>query len=132
MKRFAIVLIVLALAATSRLYAYDWAAAKISVESEEADAGRTRLTLKDADGKLFVLGYDAEPSDAVIERILKIKSDFNAWKYIKIDRMSFEYSKDVLELNIVPSEFQYKGVNVLDYLPAGLLFSFYDKMFIRV
>lgn len=143
MKPFAIVLMLLALAGTSRLDAYDWAAAKIVVESEETDNGRTVLHLKDSDGNAFVVGYDSEPPDAVFERILKIKSDFNSWSHIKIGRMSFEYSKDVLELNIVPSEFRYKGVNVLDYLPAGLFFSYYDsvyynyritrdKMFVRV
>ncbi|MCU0843980.1 MAG: hypothetical protein MUC76_03530 [Spirochaetes bacterium] len=143
MKRFAIILTTLLLAGAGRLDAYDWAAVGIAVDGEERENGRTVLTLKDGEGKVFVLGYDAEPVDEVVKRILKIRSDFYAWKHVKIERMSFDYSKDVLEVNLVPAEFTYKGVNVLDYLPAGLLFSYYDatyynfritrdKMFVRV
>ncbi len=129
MKRFAIVLMMLALAGAARLDAYDWASANIAVDGEEKDNGRTVLTLRDGEGRVFVLGYDAEPADATVQRILKLKDDFNAWEHIKIGRMNFEYSRDVLEVNLVPSDFTYKGINVLDYLPAGLLFSYYDTMY---
>ncbi|HSV97306.1 MAG TPA: hypothetical protein VLM75_10285 [Spirochaetota bacterium] len=129
MKRFAIVLMMLALAGAARLDAYDWAAANLAVDGEEKENGRTVLTLKDGEGKVFVLGYDTEPTDAIVQRILKLKNYFSAWKYIKIGRMGFEYSKDVLEISLIPSEFLYKGINVLDYLPAGLLFSHYDTMY---
>ena len=129
MKRFVIVLSMLVLAAAARLDAYDWAAVNITVDGEEKENGRTALTLKDGEGRVFVLGYDAEPADEVVRRILKMRNDFYAWKHVKIERMSFEYSKDVLEVNLVPAEFSYKGVNVLDYLPAGLLFSYYDTMY---
>ena len=113
---------------TGGAFAYDWAGKGLSVAGEAKEGEATVLTLKDAEGRSFTVNAVAEIDEAAGNKIIELKNAFFAWNTIKIGSMAFEKKADALNIAILPAEFSYKGLNILEYMPAGISLSFTDAL----
>ncbi len=109
-------------------YAYDWAGKGLSVSSEVKEGEATVLTLKDAEGRSFTVNAVAEIDEAAGNKIIELKNAFYAWSVIKIRTISFEKKADALNIAILPAELTYKGLNILEFMPAGISLSLTDVL----
>jgi hypothetical protein len=106
-------------------YAYNWESANIKVMETVKTGDQTTLTLRDKDKHLFQVTYPGNNlPDNVAKAIIKYKTEFFAWRNLKMQEIDFVLSLDLLEIVIIPDRIIYNGVNIVSAIPAGLVFQY--------
>ncbi len=123
MKKF-ILLPVFIFFVSSSLYAFNWEEYKIKVERIEKKENETITYLKGPGNIDFTVRSDANISDKNGEIILKLNKELRSWKYINTEKIDFVVLKGKVQAVVIPSSYSYQNINILEHLPAGMLFSF--------
>ena len=127
MKKSAILFSILFLITLqSNLLGFDWAGKNITVVETKKSDNKNFITLKDAEGRAFTVSYIDEISEASGAKILELKSKFYSWKILTIKSIIFSVSDKLIQINIIPSKFECKGTDILQYLPGGMLLFYTD------
>ncbi len=125
MKRY--ILLFLLLFNTS-LFAYEWSNDNITIVSKTQDEDRTSVTLKDQGGNIFNVQYYNTLEEQTAKTIIRLKSDFYGWQNMKVDNLNFTSSEGGLQIAVVPKQYQYKNVDINQYLPSGMLFTYTTQL----
>jgi hypothetical protein len=110
---------------TVGLYSYDWSSKQFTVEKTEKSDIETILSLKDASGNPFTVTYKELTNDKA-EIIIKLNQQFRNWKDMQIDKLSFTVESNEIQVFVLPSKYDYKEVNIVPHIPAGMLFIYSD------
>jgi hypothetical protein len=94
----------------------------LSETSRATEANRTVMTLQDAEGRSFTMSYAAEPSKAIMDRVVQLKDLFYGWKNITISSLRLTVTGSLIEAAVFPETVMVAENDLVEYVPAGLLF----------
>ena len=94
----------------------------LKVVSKAVVNGQTQYVIKDEKLGEFSIVAGEPPSEGQVRDIVKLKDMFLGWKLLKIKSMTFMSYPSELEVNVKPTSFPYKGVELATYITAGLGF----------
>jgi len=126
MRRLALVASLLALAVAAG--AIDLSSRGINVASSVSDGDRTITTLKDTAGRTFTVSYRVEPSQAVLEQIVRIRDLLATFKNVKGGSLRFTVTGALIETLLIPHQFGVTGQDLRPYVTAGLFFTYTDSL----
>lgn len=111
---------------TTFVHGAAWNRYNIRTEKTETLEGKTIVHLKDDKGRAFTVQYVTEPGEAQIKKIVETRDLFFNWQDLAVSSMRITCTPNQIQFNIIPSRFTYKGVDYVQYMPAGMVF-FYGK-----
>ncbi len=87
--------------------------------------GLTFYDAKDASGLSFAVASAAPLTEDNIQVVRIILSTFEHWKYLKVSRIRIVFSvNNHADILVIPTSFDYKGVDLSTYMPSGMQFSY--------
>ncbi|MCP4129898.1 MAG: hypothetical protein GY754_02670 [bacterium] len=126
MKKYIILCLIILFAATG-VYAFDWSAQGLRVQDTRQEENETNLVIADEAGTTFGVKYFGTLADDKGSKIIELNKSFRTWKNMKVRNVNFLVSNEIIQIIIVPSEFKYKTVDILKYLPAGMMFTYIES-----
>lgn len=122
MKRTIIYSLIFIAALASNALAYDWAASGWSVKETGVVENENFMVLQNKYNQVIKVRYFDELSDDWADKIVKVYGRFQNWKYMKTGSIEFFVNGSTLEILIVPESFNYKGTDLMPYIPGGMTF----------
>lgn len=109
--------------------------AKISTDIEITSTVKTDESAKPAK-TYYYLAYDADELSAQEKTFSgdtddikdQLRELFYGWDSLTIDTINIIEEDDTLEISIIPQEFIIAGQDVAEYMPAGMLFFYDDRL----
>ncbi|MES0491308.1 MAG: hypothetical protein ABUK01_15040 [Leptospirales bacterium] len=114
---------------SSSIFAVNWENHGFTVDKIVDKGEKKTATLNDSDSNQITVTYDTEPSEANAKIIKKLNTKLRSWGNMKVGELHFSIHNGTIEILVNPSEFTYKKVNYLEYLSAGIYFSFTDDLY---
>ena len=122
MKRTLLYSLIFIVLMFSNAMAYDWESAGLKVKETGTIENENFIILNDSAGSEIKVRYTAELSDDWCAKIIRINKNFREWKYMHPDKMEFFVNGSTLEILILPSQFNYSGLDFMPYIPGGMTF----------
>ena len=110
------------------LFSYDWTVRQITILDSTNDNAKTIDTLQDKDGSVFKVSYTDNLRDEDVNKVIGLKNQLFGWHNLTIKALEFTFSKNILDIFILPSKLEFEGIDVVDSLPAGMLFFYTDAL----
>ncbi len=107
-------------------FAFDWTSKQYTVEKTDKSDIETILSMKDASGNPFTITSQKDISNDKAEIIIKLNQQLRNWKDMQIERLSFTVDNNEIQAFVLPSKYEYKGVNIVPHIPAGMFFMYGD------
>jgi hypothetical protein len=120
--RFFVTIIILCLPVFLFGGAWDGLDVSLIETAPSAEKGSTKYILRDGKGQPFEVNYATVPDETKQKRVLALKDLYYGWGKISLERIEFYFSSEGIYSNLQTSKIEYKGENLLPYLPAGLAF----------
>ena len=119
------ILAVSAVFVISPAFAYDWNGAGYTVSQSEDETSSIILT--DADGRSYTIDGADSLSDDNAREIEKFIKQIKLWKTISWKEMKFLSGKDDFQFSVYPTELKWRGEDLLQYIPGGMVFSYEEN-----
>lgn len=127
MKVKTLLISIFMLLSVSGAMAYDWSSAGMTLKESGTTEDENFIILTDRNSNEIKVRFQGELSDTWAETVVTLNQKFRTWTYMKVGKLEFYVNGNTLEILIVPSSFNYKGMDFLPHIPAGMTFlSDYD------
>ncbi|MEW5815439.1 MAG: hypothetical protein AB1798_08620 [Spirochaetota bacterium] len=127
MKKTCLLILSILFSAILSLYPADLGRRGISVISRDVIDGQYVFNVVDEGGRRFQILSSGDLTEKEADRLVTAKNIFFKWQYVTIDTLKFSFTTGRIEVLIIPRTFNYKNVNILRYMPAGMQFYFIES-----
>ena len=122
MKRTIIYSLIFIAALVSNVFAYDWSSSGWIVKETGNVENENFMILQNNYGQSVKVRFVGELSDEWAEKVVKLYGRFQDWKYMKPGTIEFFVNGSTLEILIIPTSFNYKGIDFMPHIPGGMMF----------
>jgi len=127
MKVKTLLISVFMLLSVSGAMAYDWNSAGMTQKESGSTEDENFLILTDRSNNEIKVKFQGELSDTWAEAVVNLNKKFRTWTYMKVGKLEFYVNGNTLEVLIIPSSFNYQGMDFVPHIPAGMTFLYdYD------
>jgi len=125
MKKKIIILIGLIFCFTGPVFGLDWTAFDLKLISHT----KNEMILQDMSAnQLIVVLQSGVITENIVRKIIKVKNEVFNWDLMKIKRFKAIINNNKMMYIVVPSELQYNGLSLLEFLPGGIVL--YDEQYL--
>jgi hypothetical protein len=96
-----------------------------TVNGSRQENNQTVYELTDRSGLSFTVASAGELSDTSMKILGSILGTLQGWNDLKIQQLKVVFNGDRADVLVMPSSFEYKGIDLAKYMPSGIQF-YYD------
>lgn len=122
-------LVILTFIFSVSLSAADWESQGFTIVSSQKDENSTTLDIvKDKNNNELGVTYVNGLSEGHIRIIAKYNDEFRSWASMKVSSIKFSVIGEEIQIYVSPESYNYKEVNIMDYLSSGIMFTYKNNL----
>ena len=120
-----LIIVILAILVPAALFSQDLEAEGYSLLSTRQKGDETIYEVRDREGSIITIQSGTPLTRETVGLLKTLHDDFYTWNDMRVDTMSLIISEETAEISVVPSSYEYGGVDLTAYMPSGMQF-YYD------
>ncbi|HUZ18896.1 MAG TPA: hypothetical protein VMV68_10955 [Spirochaetia bacterium] len=125
MKKARLVLPVFLVLTTAAAFGVNFQDYGYAVSGSRQENNQTVYELSDKSGLSFTVASASELNDTSMKILGSILGTLESWNDMKIQQLKVVFSGNRADVLVMPSSFDYKGIDLAKYMPSGIQF-YYD------